>query len=111
MHPSSARFLNCIRDQWLTTIGPERLTVYRRPARTNNAVESNNAALRRRLGNRNTIWNLVRILREMGSDAIIDNKTHGNGVKNIRYRPSKATKIDELDVTRAWTVREAIVFH
>ena len=49
--PSLEQLLLYVQRQWLlkSTIGPQRLSVRDKPARTNNAVESFHAALRRRI--------------------------------------------------------------
>lgn len=52
-------FITYMRNRWLGTIGPAMLSLYRAPNRTNNAVESCNAKLKRKVGTRPRIWELM----------------------------------------------------
>lgn len=121
------RFLRYMKSFWIEHIGPVGMSVYRAPCRTNNAVESNNARFLRNIKVRAPIWDVISEysqckvdwctveafmnerrylfageIANMFQDVIPDHLAHSRGVEHIRSRPSRQTKLNNLNITDCW---------
>lgn len=91
-----------VNQAWVAGIGPQALSVYRAPCRTNNSVESMNALWKRRLGSHGAIWNLLAVFCEIAQEVVLDHDVVQAGERFVRAIPKRQDRMNEAFIQQSW---------